>query len=874
MFLVLTNCSVEKNTGTTRFYNGLTARFNIYFNGYESFKEGLAKINNGYRDDYAELLKVFEFSDPSTVQLCSSDMERAIQKASKLISLKSITAKPEFDPRKDLTSKEKALLEQKEFNEWVDDSYLLIAKARFYKHEFTEAASVFNYCITNANDPEIRTESSIWLARINDETGSFLDASRILNEIEITPSTSKWIRSMYYTTLADLNIRQKKYAEAIEPLEISKDYLAGKRIRYRLTYLLAQLHERVGESEEATELYRQVVKMNPPYDVEFNARINIAGVFDVNSGNPSEISKELEKMLRDSKNKEFQDQIYYALGNLMLKEGHEEEAIGYYRKSAISVSSNLNQKGKAYLALADYFYKKPDYINAGKFYDSTIYFLDQKYPDYKALNTKSQNLNALVEQLKIIQTEDSLQKVAAMPESQRTALITGIIDKIKKDESEGRISEYADRANIGQFYENERRFQGNITQEGKWYFYNQAALTFGRTEFRRRWGERRLEDNWRRSNKARVNIQQTATGQEDIVKNGVDTANAATDYKNPEFYLKNLPLNDSLLALSNEKIANACFNAGNIFSEKISDVRKSAESFELLLSRFPEHELVPETLYHLYNVLKDSDNLKSETYRQRLLTQFPENKFSKILTDPEYYNKIIAGMKMAEKLYEDAYTRYRQENFAGAISICDSVLKILPRDDLAPKFMLLRSYSVARTSDERSFKKELGQLIQTWPGTPESNKAAELIAYLDKKLPELKIEEEKVIAIEIYSADTIPVHSFGLVIMDPKFNINQASFDVISHNIDSYTNKNYRTEGQLIDNKFILITVSGFADNTIAREYYNNFNAEKLIRNTSGAQIMAFLINTNNLKALQQDKNPVRYFLFFNENYRSWQKNQ
>ena len=344
--LVLSNCSVEKNTGTTRFYHGLTARFNIYFNGYESFKAGLVKINNGYRDDYAEMLKVFEFSDPATAQLCSSDMERAIQKASKLISLKSITAKPEFDPKKDLTENEKDLLEQKEFNEWVDDSYFLIAKARFYKHEFNEAASVFNYCINEANDPDIKTESAIWLARINNETGSYIEANRMLNLMEITSSTSKAIRSMYYTTLADLYIRQKRFSEAIQPLESSIEFVSGKRTRYRLTYLLAQLYERSGDPGKATTLYREVVKMNPPYDVEFNARINIAGVFETDSGDPEEIRRELEKMLRDSKNKEFQDQIYYALGNMMLKEGKEEEAIGYYRKSASSVSSNPEPERK------------------------------------------------------------------------------------------------------------------------------------------------------------------------------------------------------------------------------------------------------------------------------------------------------------------------------------------------------------------------------------------------------------------------------------------------------------------------------------------------------------------------------------------------
>jgi len=874
LLLSLTDCSVEKNTGTTRFYHGLTSRFNIYFNGYESFKEGVLKIDKGYRDDFSEMLRVFENSDPTTVSLCSSNMETAIQKASKLISLKSITAKPDFDSKKDLSENEKALLEQKEFNEWVDDSYFLIGKARFYKHEFSDAASVFSYCIEEANDPEIKTESSIWLARINSERGSYIEAGRLLNEIEPDPKSPRELRAVYSTTMADLFIKQKKYQEAIGPLSDALMLISGKRVKYRLTYLLAQLYERTGDPGKAISLYREVVKMNPPYDVEFNARINIAGVFDVNSGNPEEIRKELEKMLKDSKNKDFQDQIYFALGNMMKKEGKDNEALEYYRKSASSSSVNQNQKGKSYLALAEHYYSIPDYMKAGKYYDSTVFFLDEKYPDYKDLKTKSQNLNLLVTHLTVIQREDSLQKVAAMSQNERDALISGIIEKIIKAESEGITSEYADRANIGQYYENERRFQDNISQEGKWYFYNQTALTFGRTEFKRKWGERRLEDNWRRSNKARVSVQQVSSGQDENGKSQSDTSKAVTDYKKPEFYLKDLPLNDTLLKISNERIANAYFNSGKVFAEKITDTKKAAESYETLLSRFPENELVPETLYDLFKLYKEENSQKSEITRQRLLEKYPESEFAKILSDPDYYNNKMAEMKLSAKLYQEAYNLYILENFRESISVCDSALKNNAADILAPKFMLLRAYSVARTSDERSFKEELNRLIKAWPSTEEGKKAAELSAYLNKKLPELKIEEDKVIAAELYVADTTALYSFNVIITDPSININQASFDVISYNIDNYTNKNYRTDGILVDNKYVKITVSGFANNSQAWDYYNSFKAEKVIRNTSGTQIMSFLINNNNTKNLDEDKNPDRYYLFFKENYLTGKKNR
>jgi tetratricopeptide (TPR) repeat protein len=845
----------------------MTARYNIYFNGYESFKAGLVKISRGYQDDYAEMLKVFEYSEPSTASLCSSDMERAIQKASKLISLKSITAKPEFKNSKDLSEKDKELLSKKEYNKWVDDSYLLIGKARFYKHEYNEATSLFKYCITDADDPLIKTEAIIWLARIYNESGTFSESLRLLNSLNLNSGLSKPLISMYYTTMADLFIKQKKYPDAIDPTLKSIETVSGKRTKYRLTYLLAQLYEKTGNGAKATSYYRKVVNMNPPYDVEFNARINIAGVFDVNSGNPKEITRELERMLNDSKNKDYQDQIYFALGNISMKEGRESEALDYFRKSAMAKSMNQNQKGRSYLALAAYYLKKPDYIRAGTFYDSAVFFLDQKYPDYLAIKTNSQNLNAVVSQLIIIQREDSLQKVAMMSESDRNAVIANIIALKAKEQREGINSASSDRYNLGQYYENERRFQGNIDQEGKWYFYNQTALTFGRTEFRKRWGDRKLEDNWRRSNKTRVSNSQTSGNPNETIQNKVDTTASENNDKMPKFYLKNLPLSDSLMNISKDRITTAMLNAGKAFAERVSDPAKATETLESLISRFPSSDLIPETLYTLYRVNKEGNNVKSETYRQRLLQKYPDNEFAKILSDPGYYEKKMADLKMAEKIYNDAYNAYNTENFNNAISICDDGLKKFPQDQLAPKFLLLRAFSVGRAGDERTFRVELNNVIKAWPGTAESKKAAEIIVYLNQKTPELKVEEDKKIATEIYVADSTVTHVFALIINDPAFNLNQASFDVISYNIDNFTNKNYKTEATKIENQFILITVSGFSGFAQAIDYYNAFKTEKVVRNMTGARMMTFIISDDNLKVLKNDKNPGRYQLFFKEKY-------
>ena len=865
LVLVPAGCSVEKKTGATRFYHGLTAHYNIYFNGYESFKTGVLKVENGIQDDYAELLRVFKYSDPQAPSLCSSQMEVAMQKASKLISLKSITSRPEVnDPEKE-AELGNDLLKRKEYNEWVDDSYLLIGMAHFYKQQYTEGSAIFTYCINEANDLLIKKEAAIWLARINNKTKNYSEAYRLLMEMEIGSEQPKSLQEMYYSTLADLFIKQKRYQEAIEPLTLATELTRGKKNSYRYTYLLAQLNELSGNQAEAARLFRSVVKMKPSYDVEFNARINIAGVFDVTSGDPKSIRRELEKMLRDSKNKEYHDQIYYALGNISIYEGNETEALSFFRKSAAAPSINVNQKGRTYMALADYYFMIPDYIKAGKYYDSTVFFLPEKHPDYPALKEKSLNLNALTSQLEIIAREDSLQMVARMPSGERDILIAEIINKVTQDEARGVTSQYTDRYNLGQYYENERRFQGNIEQEGKWYFYNQTALTFGRTEFRRRYGERKLEDNWRRANKARVTANLFGEAPEEETTQKTDSVTNTNDNKQPAYYLVNLPLTDSLMALSNARIAFASLNAGKAYAEKVNEPEKGTGVLENLLSRFPDDELIPEALFTLYNINKGGS--RGESYRQRLLEKYPETEFAKILSDPAYYEKKLALLKRAETLYIDAYTSYSLENFEKAITSCNEALAEFGESTLAPKFMLLRAYSVARIQDERAFKAELAQIIKAYPTSEEGKRATEISEFLNEEIPELKVEEEITIARELFVADTTKTHLFAVIINNPSFNLNQAVFDVISYNIDNYTADNYRTEGKISDNKYIIITVSGFKNYKAALNYHNSFNPASVIRNPASAQVFSFIISTDNLEALARDLNPQRYLIFFRENY-------
>ncbi|MFO7574737.1 MAG: tetratricopeptide repeat protein [Bacteroidales bacterium] len=857
-------CSVEKNTGATRFYHGLTAKYNIYFNGYESFKAGVEKVNRDHNDDFVDILTLFEFSNPSSAKVCAADMERTIQKMGKLITLKSITARPE---KKDNQSpRDEDFYNRKEYNEWVDDAYLLIAKARFYLREYDQARATIAFNKENSSDQEIITEGSIWLARIHTETGNTTEAMRVLGETGNPEAMTASLRSMYYTTMADILLRQKRYSEAIDPLEKAVAITKGKRQRYRLTYLLAQLYGETKQSERAISAFNDVIRMRPPYEVEFNARIGMATVFDVSSGSSEKIRSELLSMTRDAKNKDYLDQVYYALGRLSEKEGKTDEALDYFRQAAWSGGVGTNGRGRAYLALAGHYFDIPDYLNARNYYDSAVVFLDEQYPDFNGIKARSLNLSELVDQLEIIQTEDSLRRVASMNDQERSALIAGIIEQVRQEEM--RMAEEgseSDMYNLGQYYESERRFRDNIEMEGQWYFYNQAALTFGRTEFRRRWGEREMEDNWRRKNKQ--TIQSAGEFSDERLGVEADTAVSASDPKNPEFYLRNLPVNDSLMTISRERSVNALYTAGGLFASKFNDHQKAGASWNSLISQFPEHVMVPQTYYQLYLLYHEEEPARAETYRQALLSKHPDSDFSLILTDPDYFRKQRENELRTAGLYETAYEHYLEGRYPEARSICENIIISAPEHDLIPKVKLLRALTHAASGDERTYREHLSALVKEFPSTDQAVRARELMGALDQERPELRVEEDRQIAAEIYLYEPEESHLFVLLIEDPDFNLNQATFDVINYNIDNYTNRNFRAEGQLVENRFILMTVRGFTSTDDAMDYYRNFSTLRIVRNSTTSNTKAFIITPRNLETLRKDLDPPRYLLFFRENY-------
>ncbi len=865
---LITGCSVEKNTGASRFYNSLVAKYNVWFNGNEAYKAGVEKVKSSHRDDYSALIPVFEYTSPESLRAAASDMERAMQKASKVIALYSITAKPEKKSRNEGSARDEEFYNRREYNEWVDDAYILLAKSQFYLNDLTGARSSFSYTISIATDPELITESTIWMARIQTEDGNYAEASRILQGIDDVNGLSKALKPMYYTTLADIALRQKRYSDAITPLTMALESSINRQTRVRLNYLLAQVSKATGDNNLSTRYFREVISMNPPYEYEFNAGINLAGVADLSHGDAEDLMKSLRKMLRDSKNKDYLDQIYFALGEIQKRLGNTDEALKYWAQSASSSTNNQKQKARAYLALGEYYYARPEYMTAYMYYDSASNLIDERFPDYALISRRTSDLGEYANFHHVVVTEDSLRRVAQMSETERNSLITGIISEFEAGQAKEKQSGGSDRYNMGLYYENEQRAQGSISAEGGWYFYNQAALTFGRTEFRRRWGDRKLEDNWRRSNKARVAFTAATTPENGEEQPASDSTGKAPE-RTREYYLRNLPMTDSLMNLSVTKSANALLGEGKILALRLSDTIRAAESLEAAAKTGNDDMTRAEALYELYRLLHNSDPARAERRRTELLTEFPKSEYALILSDPDYVRKQQEMATKAQKTYETAYEAFTSEKYAEAQAICREALMQYPDDQLAPKFMLLDAMATGATGGEMAYKEKLDSLTAKYPATPEGKRAAEIIAFLRKEIPAIQVAEDTHIAEELYEQDTLQPHYVMIIAGNVQANMNQMVFDVINFNLDNFTDKNYRTEGKTVDTDYILITVGTFKDAAEAATWLRAFNPSAYIREAGSADLSLFIISRDNLEKFTNDKNINRYRIFYETAYQS-----
>jgi tetratricopeptide (TPR) repeat protein len=872
--LLLTSCSVEKNTSLSRNYHNLTSHYNIYFNGNESYKKGIEKAWDAAKNDYTQILPLFLYEDEAVNAAVNADMKRAIDKATRVITFHSITAKPKVKEGEQSDS-DKAFYEKKEFTKWVDDSYMLMGKAYMYQGEFFLAIETFKHVMVTFPAEEIRFLAMTWLARAYIMVNELREAERILVSLsgeEVLPA--EYLEG-YLSTHAQYDIRKGAHAGAAEHLEnalLQKGLQKEEKIRY--TYILAQLYEETGQKNLALEKYKRVTRYNPPYEMAFNARVSMAGVFESGSSSSEELKTLLTKMLRDSKNKEYLDQIYFALGNIAFEEGDREKAIEYYQLSVSSSLQNRYQKGFSSHTLAKIYYEEPDYILSAAYYDSAVSFLDKDYPGYKGLATLSSSLARLVYNINSYELEDSLQMLALLPEEERLRIIDGIIEEVRIAEETARQTEQQamqDMAyNQSMMYNNPQTGGNTGQQGGQWYFYNLNAKSFGQPEFRMKWGDRKLEDNWRRKNKQSVSTLATGESAEGDSLNGAN-ATPLLDNKSREYYLVNIPLSDSAVERSHARLEDALYNMGLIYKNDLLDYEAAIASFDELLERYPETEYTPAVLYYLYEL---SNNIQDKTkadqyYKAELISRYPESHYAKLLSNPNYIQELEAEERKVEYNYEGIFGSYQRRDYRSVIAGVDSAIASYPDDPLVPKFKYIKALSVGALGGKEAMKVELDSLIAQHPGTEESTQAQEIISYMYVTFPVIREAEEARVAEVTYSGFDPAQEHYFLLALEKGENVNQVSFDLLNYNLDNFNPYDLNIERSDLTDGYSLLVVKSFTNAGSATRYLEviGSNSAQILAGIPGERFRMMIISVDNYSILASQKVHNPYYLFYLKHY-------
>jgi tetratricopeptide (TPR) repeat protein len=854
----------------------------------------MEKYQEGYHFDFTRTLPLFIYGNKKLSSNIKPQMERAINKTSKLVKLHSITAKPEkLKEKRNLTKEEKKYFDKSEYNKFVDDSYLLMGKAYFWQMEYQTASKVLEYAINEFKNETIEQKNQIWLARCYIELNNQREAKNVLKDIEKADSMSREIRAEFNATYADYYLKQDSTNQAIPYLKRAINNLDEKERKVRYKFILAQLWETEDQPQKAFKLYGKIIEMNPDYRIEFNAKLKRAWLHKAANAQQEEtIEQELKKMLKDDKNREYQDRIYYALGQIALQEDNKNQAIKYFKQSAQKSKENVNQKGLSYLKLADIYFEQKKYEDAQAYYDSSVSSLESDYPGYTELYIKTKYLTKLVDNLNTIQYRDSLLQVAQLNRGERNKLINRLIkeheEKMKKKEEQERIKQ----RNQALRAQNQRRGGRNRTGSG-WYFYSQTAKQRGKAAFDKKWGSRELRDYWRLSNK------QTG-GFEGFEEEKAEEKSAKEQYSktNRKYYTQDIPLTDSAKTATHDMIKEAYFNVGMVYMNDLENYQKATESFKKLNEKYPDSSFELPSYYHMYKMYKDQGKTEqADRYKQKIIAEYPESNYAKVVSDPDYFKKLEKKQNVLENKYAKVLNNYKNERYYTVIDSCNSFIKKYDNTKYQARFNYLKALSIGKTQDLVSFREALKHVTKNYPDTEVAEAAKNKLSFLEKtelqqissyfaknkeKQEAQKSEEAKKETKEdkeqaktqeteeekLYRFREDDNYYFVIIASTDNIDINKMKFDLINFNLDYYLQKDYTTTSNTFNKHNTIITVKRFQDLKATQEYYDILSKkeERVFENIDDKFYEYFYISVKNYPTLLEKKSIIKYLKFFKNN--------
>ena len=843
LILFSTGCSTKKKSWVSRSFHNTTAKYNGYFNGNESIKNGVKKLEESFVDDYTAILPLFKIGDLKKAKKTHSYMDKAIKKGSIVIQRHSIKIKG------------------KEYCKWIDDNYLMVGKSYFYKGEFEEAIKTFSFIKNEYEKNEIQFEASLWLIRSLVAKQDFMTAELELDEITNNRRFPKKLQVDLAKISADFYLQQSNFPLALEQLGTIDRLIKSKNKKVRYNYIMAQIYQQSNNSQAAKNKYEQVLSSSPDYEMVFNAKMNLARSLESGSSDTQKMRQKLLKMTKDEKNKEYLDQIYFTIAEMDINNFDTLSAIDNYLLSTFNSIENNTQKALSFLALARVSFNRSLYRHSKSQYDSTLVYMHEDFREYNGAKEKHEILQELIYHLDVISMQDSLQVLASLPQIELSRAINQLIQAEVKREREALEVE---RSNQQMIYENNRsggrseQF-GNNTSGGKWYFYNPATLSFGLSEFRKKWGKRKLEDDWRRKDKQIVNVFEI----DSIIS---DSVNLVTqNKKDPNYYLDKLPKTEGDLANSNEMIKESIFQAGGIYNNGLKEYDKSSELFMSLISRFPnDTNYAPLAHYILYiNNLEALRNQEAEVMKNLLLKKFPYSIYAKLLTNPNFQDQLIGLQNEDELSYKSVYQMYVAGNYIKVIEKCN----LVSDNTYKSKYLFLKALSFSALKNSSECINALNSIISI-DKDPSVVKEAVYLLDAIKNPEKMKKANEQALTDSPYLFRSRSTHMSLFILPKEGVDINYLKTLISDYHTSDFENEVFEISAMLMGSDKHLLMIKTF-DRSSDVVVYNQLILKDIgiVDQLNKSEYKVLAISFENFKEFYRNKDVEGYYNFFKKNY-------
>jgi len=843
ILLVISSCSTKKKSWVNRQYHNTTAKFNGYFNGNESVRLGVKKLHAKHIDDFTDILSVYPTGDLKKSKKTHSYMDKAIKKGSIVIQRHSMKIKG------------------KEYCKWIDDNYFMVGKSYFYKGEFDEAIKTFSFINNEYKKNEIIYKSSLWLIRSYVEKGDFSSAKSELDELMNNKNFPDKLEKKLAIVASDYYTQRGDYSQAVTELTKATQLIKRKRKKSRYYYILAQISQQDKNHTQAQKYYKLVLKSNPEYVMTFNAKMNLARSLESGNKDSKKMKEKLLKMTRDDKNKEYLDKIYFTLAEMDMNNKDTISAIENYKLSAVNSIQNNPQKAISFLKLGVIDFERSLYRSSKIYYDSTLFYMDSDFRMYEDASEKHKILSKLITNLDIIELQDSLQMIAMLPKFEQNQIITQIIKaEVEKELEEAENERLRQQMSYQSGINGGREEQfGNNTSGGKWYFYNPATLSFGMSEFRKKWGKRKLEDDWRRKDKKIISVLE-------VDSSAIDSSVLATkNKKDPKFYLDQLPSSDEEFELSNTQIKEALLQVGTIYKEDLEEITKSTEVFSVLYARFSDDEqYAPLSCYSIYLNYTDIDNkLEAQNSKQLLLKRFPKSIYAQMLTNPDF--KLEATNKLAkeELNYRSVFTNYTLEEYQQVIDKTTVILQ----NEYQSKYLFLRALSFLNNDEYDRGTEILNKLISLDADEKITKEAQHILDALNDPS---KMEKANELAIAGFPYLYRSTSTQMIIIIIPKGSVDITYLKTLisDYHSQDFENEVFEISSLLLGLDKHLLMIKTFDNTSDVMAYHEMFVLEESILkelNKSEHKVMA--ISFDNFQEFYKNKDEDGYHNFFKKNY-------